>query len=73
MERRRQQEHTLNQLQWWYKTAQSINHSSSYLNQIVEIIQEFQAGTPLPEQALTIMITDFKEQLRHSHEKGGKK
>ena len=69
-ERKRQMEHTLYKLQQWYKAAQSLNRSSSYLNRIVEITQEFTAGTPLPEQATTAMIVDFKEQLRQNPSKG---
>ncbi len=64
-ERKRQMEHTLYKLQQWYKAAQSLNRSSSYLNRIREITQGFTAGTPLPEQATTAMSVDLKEQLEH--------
>ncbi len=62
-ERRRQMEHTLYKLQQWYKAAQSLNRSPSYLNRIVEVTQEFTTGTPIPDLALTAMIVDLKEQL----------
>ncbi len=64
-ERKRQMEHTLYKLQQWYKAAQSLNRSPSYLNRIVEVTQEFTTGTPIPDKALAAMIVDLKEQLEH--------
>ena len=67
-ERRRQTDATLLQLQKWYKTALAINRPAEYLEQIVEITQEFRAGIPVPEIAHKAMNADLKQQQRQEKE-----
>jgi len=64
LELKRQRDHTLNQLQQWYLTAQKLKRPSEYLNRIVEIALEFRAGTPLSEKAIAAFKTDREEELR---------
>ena len=70
LERQRQRDHTLNQLQQWYKNAQKLKRPSEYLNRIVEIQSEFRAGTPLSEKAIAAMKTDREEELRQQRGRG---
>jgi len=68
--RHRQHSKTLNQLQQWYLTAQKLKRPSEYLNRIVEIAQEFRAGTPLSDQAIAAFKTDREEELRQQRGRG---
>jgi chemosensory pili system protein ChpA (sensor histidine kinase/response regulator) len=70
LERQRQHEKTLNQLQQWYLTAQKLKRPSEYLNRIVEIAHEFRAGTPLSEKAIAAMKTDREEEQRQQRGRG---
>ena len=68
--RQRQHDHTLNQLQQWYKNAQKLKREPEYLNRIVEIAQEFRAGTPLSEKAIAAFKTDREEEQRQQRGRG---
>ena len=70
LELKRQLEQTLNQVRQWYLTAQKLNQPPEYLNRIVEIAQQFIAGTPLPDKAIAAMQADRREELLKSRHRG---
>lgn len=46
-------------LRHWYRVSRELGKSQQYLNRITEVANQFKAGQPLSDKALSVMRQDF--------------